>query len=108
MRSQGAALTVIIVLPLLPLAPRRRAASPAGLARSLVVPPAALLQRSKALKDVCKSMPWELHVIQMVALLRTSVSFDRALRESDLPRQSFSSGRQVDVRQSQLQPCIMW
>ena len=56
MRSQGAALTVIIVLPLLPLAPRRRAASPAGLARSLVVPPAALLQRSKALKDVCKSM----------------------------------------------------
>ena len=55
--SRGAALTVIVVLALLPLAPRRGPACPAGLARSLVIPPTALLQRRKALKDVCASAP---------------------------------------------------
>ena len=55
--SRGAAPTVIAALALLPLAPRRRTACPAGLPRSLVIPPTALLQRGKALKDVCTSVP---------------------------------------------------
>ena len=54
--SRGAAPTVNIALALLPLAPKRGPACPAGLARSLVIPPTALLQRGKALKDVCRSV----------------------------------------------------
>ena len=55
MFSQGAALTIIVVLALLTLAPGRGPSCPASLARSLVIPPTALLQCRKALKDVCKS-----------------------------------------------------
>ena len=57
MCSRGTAPTVIVALALLPIAPRRGPTCPAGLARSLVIPPTALLQRGKALKDICASVP---------------------------------------------------